>query len=132
MARAGMPRRFVFVCINERPDGHPRGSCVQRGGGDVFMAFREATGQQGLVDVKVTFTGCMEPCMVGPTVYVAPDDVWYGGVTVQDVPLIVEQHLQNDEPVEFLRIGEEEFELSPLEGRSDLPPGMIPPVEDDG
>ncbi len=131
MARAGMPRKFVFVCINERPDGHPRGSCVQRGGGDVFYAFREVTGQRGLVDVKVTFTGCMEPCMVGPTVYVAPDDVWYGGVTVQDVPRIVEEHLENDEPVEFLRIGEEEFELSPLEGRSDLPPGVIPPADGD-
>ena len=129
MARAGMPRKFVFVCINERPEGHPRGSCVQRGGGEVFKAFREVSGVRGLVDVKVTFTGCMEPCMVGPTVYVAPDDVWYGGVTVDDVPLIVEQHLENDEPVEFLRIGEEEFELSPLEGRSDMPPGMIPPIE---
>lgn len=96
----------------------------------MFNAFREITGQYGLIDVKVTFTGCMEPCMVGPTVYVAPDDIWYGGVTVQDVPRIVEQHLKNDEPVEFLRIGEEEFELSPLEGRSDLPPGMIPPVGD--
>jgi (2Fe-2S) ferredoxin len=67
--------------------------------------------------------------MVGPAVYVAPDDVWYGGVTVADVPQIVAQHLENDQPVEFLRIGRPEFELSPLAGRSDLPPGMIPPVK---
>jgi (2Fe-2S) ferredoxin len=66
--------------------------------------------------------------MVGPTVYVAPDDVWYGGVTVEDVPLIVEQHLRDDEPVEFLRIGREEFELSPLEGRSGPAAGDDPPV----
>lgn len=128
MARAGMPDRFVMVCVNERPEDHPRGSCVQRGGGDVFTAFREVTGQRGLVDVKVTFTGCLEPCMVGPTVLVVPDNVWYGGVTVDDVALIVDQHLVGGEPVEFLRIGPEEFALSPLEGRSDLPPGMIPPV----
>lgn len=127
--RAGKPDRFVFVCINERPAEHPRGSCVARGGGDVFNAFREITGQRGLVDVKVTFTGCMEPCMVGPTVLVVPDNVWYGGVTVDDVPLIVDQHLIGDEPVEWLRIGPEEFELSPLEGRADLPPGMIPPAD---
>jgi (2Fe-2S) ferredoxin len=127
--RAGKPRKHVFVCINERPAEHPRGSCTARGGGDVFNAFRETVGQMGLVDIKVTFSGCMEPCMVGPIVYVAPDDVWYGGVTVDDVELIVDQHLVGEEPVEWLRIGAEEFELSPLEGRADLPPGVIPPVD---
>jgi (2Fe-2S) ferredoxin len=127
--RAGKPRKHVFVCINERPAEHPRGSCTARGAGEVFNLLRETVGQRGLVDIKVTFSGCMEPCMVGPILYVAPDDVWYGGVTVDDVELIVDQHLIADEPVEWLRIGEEEFELSPLEGRADLPPGVIPPVE---
>ena len=128
MARAGMPRKFVFVCVNERPADHPRGSCIGRGGAAVFNAFRELSGERGMFDVKVVATGCLEPCMVGPTVYIGPDDVWYGGVTETDVPQIIEQHLEGGEPVEFLRIGEEEFALSPLEGRSDLPPGMIPPV----
>lgn len=128
MARAGMPRKFVFVCINEREPEHPRGSCIGRGSGAVFEAIREETGRLGLIDVKVVATGCLEPCMVGPTVYVAPDNVWYGGVTVEDVPVLVQQHLVEDSPIEFLRIGEPEFELSPLAGRSDLPPGLIPPV----
>ncbi|MDP8931020.1 MAG: (2Fe-2S) ferredoxin domain-containing protein [Actinomycetota bacterium] len=127
MARTAMPERFVLVCVNERPPGHPRGSCVQRGSGEVFNAFREITGQRGLVNVKVTFTGCLEPCMVGPTVLVLPDYVWYGGVTVDDVPLIVDQHLIGDQPVEWLRIGSAEFALSPLEGRSDLAPNLAPP-----
>lgn len=128
MARAGMPRKFVFVCINERPEEHPRPSCIRRGSGSLFEAFREQTGAYGLVDIKVVASGCLEPCMVGPAVYVAPDDVWYGGVTLEDVPRIVEDHLRDDQPVEFLRIGRGEFELSPLAGRSDLPPGEIPPV----
>lgn len=128
MARVGMPRKFVFVCVNERPEEHPRPSCIGNGSAGVFEAMREETGRQGLVDVKVVASGCLEPCMVGPTIYVAPDDVWYGGVTVEDVPRIVADHLANDQPVEFLRIGREEFELSPLEGRADLPPGLIPPV----
>lgn len=127
--REGKPRKHVFVCINERPEDHPRGSCTARGSGDIFNQLRETVGQKGLTDIKVTFSGCMEPCMVGPIVYVAPDDVWYGGVTPDDVELIVEQHLAGEEPVEWLEIGEEEFELSPLEGRADLPPGVIPPAE---
>jgi len=123
-----MPRKFVFVCVNTRPDVHPRPSCAPRGSANVFEAIREETGRQGMVDIKIVASGCLEPCMVGPAVYVAPDDVWYGGMTVEDVPAFVQQHLADDEPLEFLRIGRPEFELSPLEGRSDLPPGMIPPV----
>jgi len=128
MARAGMPRKFVFVCINERPEEHPRPSCIRNGSSGVFEAIREETGRQGLVDIKVVASGCLEPCMVGPAIYVASDDVWYGGVTVQDVPQLVAQHLRDDEPVEFLRIGRPEFALSPLAGRSDLPLGEIPPA----
>jgi (2Fe-2S) ferredoxin len=128
VARVGMPRKWVFVCINERPPEHPRPSCIQNGSAGLFEAFREETGRQGLVDVKVVASGCLEPCMVGPAVYVAPDDVWYGGVTVDDVPQLVSEHLADDRPVEFLRIGRPEFELSPLAGRQDLPPGEIPPV----
>ena len=128
MARAGMPRKFVFVCVNDRDPQHPRPSCARKGSGGVFDALREETGRQGLVDVKVIATGCLEPCMVGPTIYVAPDDVWYGGVTAEDVEQITSEHLADDRPVEFLTIGAEEFALSPLAGRSDLPPGMIPPA----
>lgn len=128
MARAGMPRKHVFVCVNERPGDHPRPSCLPRGGGDVFNAIRENTGRLGLTDIKVVASFCLEPCMVGPAIYVAPDDVWYGGVTVEDVPALCEQHLAGDEPLEFLTIGEDEFALSPLEGRDQLPPGHIPPA----
>jgi (2Fe-2S) ferredoxin len=128
MARSGMPRRWAFVCLNERDASHPRGSCAGRGAAAVFEELREETGRQGLTDVKVVAAGCLEACMVGPVVYVAPDDVWYGGVTVEDVAALVRDHLDGGTPIEPLRIGREEFELSPLAGRDQLPLGVIPPV----
>jgi len=128
VARSGMPRRWAFVCLNERAADHPRGSCVGRGAGAVFEALREETGRQGLTDVKFVASGCLEACMVGPVVYVAPDDTWYGGVTVEDVEPLVRAHLDQGQPIEPLRIGREEFELSPLAGRDRLPPGVIPPA----
>jgi (2Fe-2S) ferredoxin len=128
MARAGMPRRWAFVCVNDRDASHPRGSCAGRGGAAVFDAMREETGRQGLTDVKVVAAGCLEACMVGPVVYVAPDDVWYGGITVDDVEELVTHQLDAGAPIEPLRIGREEFELSPLAGRDQLPPGVIPPA----
>lgn len=132
MARAGMPRRWAFVCQNERDPAHPRGSCAGRGAVEVFEALREESGRQGLTDIKVVATGCLEACMVGPVVYVAPDDVWYGGVTVEDVPTLVSEQLDAGHTVEFLRIGREEFELSPLKGRDALPPGDVRPVDGPG
>jgi len=128
MARSGMPRRWAFVCLNERDPSHPRGSCAGRGAAGVFEALREETGRQGLTDVKIVAAGCVEACMVGPVVYVAPDDVWYGGVTVEDVETLVRDHLDGGDPIEPLLIGREEFELSPLAGRDQLPLGVIPPI----
>ena len=35
------PEKYVFVCTNERPSGHPRGSCVQNGSIQVLQTFRD-------------------------------------------------------------------------------------------
>jgi (2Fe-2S) ferredoxin len=40
---------------------------------------------------------------------VVPDNVWYGGVTEADAPIIFDQHVIGGEPVEMLRIGPEDF-----------------------
>ena len=96
-----MPRRWAFVCLNERDASHPRVSCAGRGAAGVFEAMREETGRQGLTDVKVVAAGCLEACMVGPVVYVAPDDVWYGGVTLDDVEGLVREHLDGGAVVEI-------------------------------
>lgn len=110
----GMPRKYAFVCINQREPTHPRPSCNTSGAADVFNALREEQGRRRLNDVKIVAAGCMEGCMVGPVVAVFPDNIWYGGVTEIDVPAIMD-HLAGGEPVEMLRIGEAEFELAPPE-----------------
>ena len=104
-----MPEKYVFVCLNQRPAGHPKGSCLDRGAADVFNALREEQGRRLLTNVKVVATGCMEGCLAGPALLVVPDNVWYGGVTEADVPALVEQHLIGGEPVEMLRIAPEDF-----------------------
>jgi (2Fe-2S) ferredoxin len=105
----GMPERYVFVCLNQRPAGHPKGSCLDRGAALVFEALREEQGRRLDKSVKVVATGCMEACLAGPTILVVPENVWYGGVTEDDVPTIFDQHLEGGEPVELLRIGPEDF-----------------------
>jgi (2Fe-2S) ferredoxin len=104
-----MPERYLFVCINERAAGHPRGSCMQRGADDVFNELREAQGRHDLTNVKVVYAGCMEACTSGPVVAVMPDDVWYGGVTASDCEAIVVEHCMNGRPVDMLRLAPEDF-----------------------
>lgn len=119
----GKPERYVFVCTNERPEGHPKGSCVGRGCLDVFQQLRDLQGEKGLANFKVVATGCLEPCLAGPTLYVAPDDVWYGGVTVADVETIIDQHLTAGRPVEFLTLTDDDFERSQRAAKL-APPSM--------
>ncbi len=41
----------------------------------------------------------MGQCGNGPMVRVLPDDIWYGQVRPDEVPAIVEHHLQNGQPI---------------------------------
>jgi (2Fe-2S) ferredoxin len=106
------PRKFVFVCINQRDREHPRPSCNANGAAHVFNTMREESGRRRMHDVKIVAGGCMEACMVGPVVAIFPDNVFYGGVTERDVPAILD-HVAGGEPVEWLMIGDAEFDLRP-------------------
>lgn len=104
-----MPERYLFVCINERAEGHPRGSCLQRGADDVFNELREAQGRHELTTIKVVYSGCLEACTSGPVVAVLPDNVWYGGVTAADCETIVTEHCIADRPVTMLQLSPDDF-----------------------
>ncbi len=108
--RTPMPRpaKHVFVCTQQQPPHHPRGSCVQQGCGEVFDAFlAELQGRNLFGSLQVTATGCLGPCTAGPSVLVYPEGVMYGGVRKADVAEILEQHLLGGEPVERLQASPE-------------------------
>lgn len=95
--------QYVFVCLNERAEGHPRGSCVQRGAQEVFDLLKARIRERGLnLKIRVNRAGCMECCEEGPAVMVHPDNKWYGKVTVEDVDEIIDKHLIGGEPIEKL------------------------------
>ncbi|MBF0367944.1 MAG: (2Fe-2S) ferredoxin domain-containing protein [Magnetococcales bacterium] len=100
------PKHHVFVCMNTRPEGHPRGSCGAVGAGSIRDAFANEMEKRALFEqIYLTGTSCMGPCDQGPTVVVYPEGVWYGRVKPTDITEIVEQHLLGGEPVARLRIG---------------------------
>ncbi len=89
----------VFVCVQNRPVGHPSGSCQSRGGGLVYQTFLEELKRQGSASHQLTSTGCLGPCSSGASVFTHPDGTLYGGVTPADVPEIVLSHLLGGTPV---------------------------------
>ena len=102
------PEKHVFVCVQNRPMGHPRPSCGQKHCAEVAEVFFAHLQQHQLFDkVQVTTTGCLGPCGEGPSVLVYPEGVMYGGVSKDDVAEIFDDHLENGTPVERLVMSKE-------------------------
>jgi (2Fe-2S) ferredoxin len=98
------PTKHVFVCAQNRPEGHPRGSCGQKGCSDVVDEFMQQLHQrQSFPQVLVTPSGCIGPCDTGPNVLVYPDGVMYNNVTRADVAAIFDEHLLGGKVVERLK-----------------------------
>jgi (2Fe-2S) ferredoxin len=86
-------QRHVFVCVNERPPG-PKPCCKARGGVEVRDELKAELARRGLSRlVRANNSGCLDQCAQGVVMVLYPEQVWYGGVTVADIPEIVEQHL---------------------------------------
>lgn len=47
-----------------------------------------------------TKVGCLRICAEGPTLVVYPEGTWYAGMTAERIPLLVQQHLAEGNPVE--------------------------------
>jgi (2Fe-2S) ferredoxin len=98
-------QRHVFVCINERPADHPKGCCKAKGGVEVRDRLKAELSARGLSKViRANNAGCLDQCEHGVTVVVYPEQVWYGGVTVDDIAEIVDKHLIGGEVVTRLLI----------------------------
>ena len=99
------PEKHVFVCTQNRPQGHPRGSCASKGGAEIMNEFMNEIQNRMLFEkILLTNTGCMGPCMMGASVLVYPDGIMYGPLKKADVKTIIEQHLLGGEPVAELMV----------------------------
>ncbi len=102
--------RHLFICVNERAEGDPRGCCVSRGSKELASAFKERLYARGLKRVvRANKAHCLDQCARGAALVVYPEGVWYGNVTLDDVDEIIEQHILGGKPVERLVIPESQL-----------------------
>ena len=109
-------RRHVFVCNGK--------SCSQVGSAEVKAEFERILERKGLRQGKVskgrnpmgevvlTDCGSVGFCSIGVAVLVYPEGVWYGQVQAEDVPEIIEEHLEKGKVVERLALIELDTERS--------------------
>ncbi|MGF1512312.1 MAG: ferredoxin [Elainellaceae cyanobacterium] len=82
----GQSGRRVLVCQNR--------TCRKQGASKVLKAFQaQPTGGE------IVESGCLGQCGSGPMVLVQPDEVWYCRVRPDEVPAVIERHLEKGKPV---------------------------------
>lgn len=85
-------QKEVLVCVG--------GGCLASGALEICEAFRKGIENKDLSQkVSLVETGCMGPCAAGPVAKILPDNIFYQGITVEDVQTIVDQHLVGGEVV---------------------------------
>jgi (2Fe-2S) ferredoxin len=83
--------RYLFVCINRRPDDNPKGSCAAKGSEALVARLKEALVARGAAKaVRACSSSCLDLCEVGASMVQEPDHVAYGHVTQDDVDAIAD------------------------------------------
>ena len=96
--------KHLFVCLHERPADSPKGSCAQKGSEALLKSLKHAAEARGLGEqIRINKSGCLDNCELGCSAVVYPEGVWYGKVTEDDVPALLD-HLAGGPPVERIRL----------------------------
>lgn len=103
-------KRYLFVCVNQRPDGTPKGSCAARGAVAIHAKLKEALKTKKLAELeaRACTSSCLDACWAGPVIAVEPDHYFYGRVTENDVEEIVAA-LEQGSRVERLVLAPEDY-----------------------
>ena len=110
----GAYRRHVFLCTGGK-------CCTAEVGLAAWEALKKelnernlslSTGPNACYRTKVD---CLRLCQGGPIAVVYPEGTWYAGLTADRIPLFVQQHLMEGQPV-----AEWTFAENPLPGTNEL------------
>ena len=106
-------RKHVFCCVNERPAGHERGCCKEKGAIRLRSYMKVRAKELALDDVRVNQSGCLDRCELGPTMVIYPEGVWYRCQSTEDVDEILQVHLVEGGRVERLMLQPDDTGLEP-------------------
>lgn len=94
MQKEGVPyEKQIFVCTNNA--NGEKASCGDHKGEEVFKQLRQIAKDRGLHPrIRVAQAKCLGQCHKGVNIMISPENIWYSGVRVEDVPKIAEEYIQ--------------------------------------
>lgn len=95
-------RTHIFFCANERTEG--KKSCGKpRSKVEAMKQYAKekiaALQLDGPGGVRVSISGCLGRCSLGPTIVIYPEGVWYTYSSNQDIDAIIEEYIVDGKPV---------------------------------
>jgi (2Fe-2S) ferredoxin len=88
-------RKHILICTANH--------CMQKGAQQVAGRLRIELKRQGLdTDVLANTCDSIDLCDIGPNIVVYPDGIVYHGVTVRDLPDVIDSLREGGQPVERL------------------------------
>ena len=86
--------RHVFICGHERPESAARPSCRNRGSLNLLSAIKAAAREEGLTNIRIQKSGCLDFCENGIACVVYPEGIWYRLNTEIDIKSLI-QHIED-------------------------------------
>jgi (2Fe-2S) ferredoxin len=87
-------QQHVFICTNQKTPG--KTCCANTGGAPYVTHFKKALKSHGLSgpgNIRVSSSGCLGRCKLGPCLVIYPEGVWYTYASTDDIDEIIQTHL---------------------------------------
>jgi (2Fe-2S) ferredoxin len=85
----------IFICQNQRPEGHERGCCLSKGSDKLLNYMKARLKELGVKNLRVNKAGCMDQCEMGPAMVIYPEGIWYSPQSIEDIEQIIQLHILN-------------------------------------
>ncbi len=96
----------IFICANQKAEG--KKCCTESFGLEAVQKMRLLVRDAGLQKkIRIQKAGCLDVCQQGPALVVYPEGIFYGQLTMEVLPVIVDSHLKNGIPVEEFILSED-------------------------
>lgn len=97
--------KHVFLCTNQKVAGK---QCCGGSGGELFLDYMKTKllelGLHGPGKIRLSKSGCLGRCSLGPCIVIYPEGVWYTYANEADVDEIIDSHLVTNKQVARLLI----------------------------
>ncbi len=87
-------QQHIFVCGQQKSPG--KTCCANTGGEAFFKYLKKALKAQQLSGpgkIRVSQSGCLGRCRLGPCLVIYPEGVWYTYASIDDLDQIIKTHL---------------------------------------